>query len=716
MSGIIGKPVSRVDGRLKVTGGARYAAEFDPGRQVAYAVIVDSTIPKGRIAALDARDAEAAPGVLAVITHLNAPRLAYREHKGFVDPGYGERLHVLQDDQVRFNGQPIGIVVAESLEQATYAATLLRVTYAEEPAATVFEDAFNRAAPPHKLQDDTGGSRLPQSSRGDAKRALSEAEVKVDHLYRMSRENHNPIELHATIASWDGDRLTLWDKSQWVYNTAEEIAAVFGLSSENVRVISPFVGGAFGSSLRTWPHVTAAALAARVAGRPVKLMLTRRQMFFGTGFRPTTDQRIALGATREGRLTAIIHEATAETSTYEEFTEATLNMTRFLYSCPNVETVYRLAPMNVNTPTFMRAPGEVTGSFALESAMDELAAQLGMDPIELRLLNEPVQDEFKNLPFSSRSTRECYRVGAERFGWSRRNPELGSMRDGRYLIGHGMATATYPASRAPSSAKAKLMPDGTAVVMSAASDMGPGTWTSMTQVAADTLGLPLDKVRFELGDTALPRAPVHGGSITMASVGSAVQAACAEVRRQAMARAGQPNIDLAEAMRRLGEPIEVEGKSEPGDETKRFSMHAFGAVFAEVAVDPDLGLTRVRRIVGAYGAGRIVNPKTTRSQCIGGMVGGIGMALLEHTVVDERNGRVVNGSLAEYLVPVNADIAASLDVTFVEEHDPHVNPLGVKGVGEIAIVGVAAAIANAVYHATGKRIRDLPITPEKLLS
>jgi xanthine dehydrogenase YagR molybdenum-binding subunit len=552
--------------------------------------------------------------------------------------------------------------------------------------------------------------RSAAASRGDARVAFAAAEVRVDARY----ENHNPIELHATVAAWEGDRLTLWDKSQWVHNTADEIAAVFGMPAEHVRVISPFVGGAFGSSLRTWPHVTVAALAARQVGRPVKLVLTRRQMYFGTGFRPTTDQRVALGATRDGRLTAIIHEARAETSTYEEFTEATLNATRFLHSCPNVDTRYHLAAMDVNTPTFMRGAGEVSGVYALECAMDELAAELGIDPIELRLKNEPAQGEFKKLPFSSSSTRECYRVAAEGFGSSRRTPEPRSMRDGRLLIGQGMAAATYPTRRAPARAKARLMPDGTAHVTSAASDMGPGTWTSMTQVAADALGLPLDKVRFELGDTALPRAPVHGGSITMASVGSAVQAACREARSRATARAGRPNIGLPEALARIGEAIEAEVSSEPDEETGRFLMHAFGAVFAEVAVDPELGETRVRRIVGAYGAGRIVNPKTARSQCIGGMVGGIGMALLEHTVVDERNGRVTNGNIAEYMVPVDADVR-QLEMSFVEEHDPHVNPLGVKGVGEIAQVGVAAAIANAVYHATGRRIRDLPIAPEKLL-
>lgn len=711
---IIGRPVSRVDGRLKVTGGARYAAEFDPGPNLAYAVIVDSAIPSGRITDIDAAAAEGAPGVLRVITHLNAPRLPYRKHKGFIDPAVGERLHVFQDDRVRFNGQPIGAVVAESFEQALHAASLVRVTYAEEAAVTDFEAAFRTARPPRQNESDTGEVEPPKTSRGDAAAALAAVEVRVEADYWIPREHHNPMELHATIASWDGDRVTLWDKTQWVNNTADEIAAVFGIPSENVRVISPFVGGAFGSALRTWPHVTVAALAARELERPVKIVLTRRQMYYGTGFRPATHQRVALGASRDGRLTAIRHEATAETSTYEEFTEATVNSTRMMYSCPNVETRYRIAAMNVNTPTYMRGPGEVSGMYALECALDELAGRLGLDPVELRLRNEPDQDEFTGLPFSSRSLRECYRVAAERFGWSRRTPQPGSMRDGRLLIGQGMANATFPVFRAPARARARLMPDGTAHVTSAASDMGPGTWTSMTQVAAETLGLPLDKVRFELGDTDMPKAPVHGGSMTMASVGSAVQAACLEVRRQAMARAGQPNIDLGEAMARVGQPIEAEASSKPGDEAQKFSMHAFGTVFAEVAVDPDLGETRVRRIVGAYGAGRIVNPKTANSQAIGGMVGGIGMALLEHTVVDQRNGRVVNGNIAEYLVPVNADVDR-LEAVFVDERDPHVNPLGVKGLGEVALVGVAAAIANAVYHATGKRVRDLPITPEKLL-
>ena len=706
----IGQPVSRVDGRQKVTGAATYAAEFDqPGQ--AYGVIVRSTVANGRIASMDSTAAQRASGVLAVLTHRNAPRLAYRRHKGLPDPATGERLHVLQDDRVNHQGQPIALVIAETLEQANHAATLVRVTYADEAGIT----DISRVVPiePTQQKTDQGETRPPQTRRGDPERALTTAEVKVEHTYVIPRENHNPIEMHATIAAWDGDRLTLWDKTQWVHNTADEIAAVFSIPEENIRVISPFVGGAFGSGLRTWPHVTLAALGARVTGRPVKVMLSRREMYYAVGYRPHTVQRVALGASRDGRLTAILHEGYQETSRYEEFSEALLNASRLLHSCPNVDTRHRLAPMNVHTPTYMRAPGEASGIFALESAMDELAVALNFDPVELRLRNEPEMDEFKKLPFSSRSTRECYRSAAERFGWNRRSPEPRSMRDGRWLIGWGMATATYPMNYAPATAMARLLPDGTAEVMSASSDMGPGTWTSMTQVAAEALGLPIERVKFTLGDTRLPRAPIHGGSMTMASVGSAVQAACRKVREDAIARGGAN--DLVDAMRRITQPIEAMADVKPGDESRRFSMHAFGAVFVEVAVDPDLGETRVRRIVGAYGAGRIVNPKTSRSQCVGGMIGGIGMALMEHSVVDARNGRVPNANFAEYAVPVHADAPPLMDVIFVEEHDPHVNPLGVKGVGEIAMVGVAPAIASAIFHATGKRIRELPITPDKLL-
>src|SRR2546425_1387048 len=706
----IGQPVSRVDGRQKVTGGATYAAEFDQPRQ-AHGAVVRSTVARGRIASIDSAIAERAPGVVAVLTHRNAPKLAYRAHRAFVDPDVGERLHVLQDDRVSHQGQPIALVVADTLEQANHAATLVRVTYAPEPGAT----DITRVAPisPTQEQPDQPERRPSETRRGDPASALASAEVKVDQTYVIPRENHNPIEMHATTAAWEGERLMLWDKTQWVHNAADEIAAVFGIPPENIRVVSPFVGGAFGSALRTWPHVTLAALGARVAARPVKVMLSRREMYYGVGYRPHTVQRVALGASRDGRLAAIVHDGYQETSTYEEFTEALINPTRFLHSCPNLYTRHRLAPMNVHTPTYMRAPGEVSGIFALESAMDELAVALSIDPIELRLRNEPQQDEFRKLPFSSRSTRECYRVAAERFGWSRRNPKPRSMHDGRWLIGWGMASATYPMNYAPASAKARLLPDGTAEVTSAASDMGPGTWTSMTQVAAETLGLPIERVKFTLGDTRLPRAPVHGGSLTMASVGSAVQAACREAREDALARGG--GTDVTDAMRRGGHPVEATADLKPGDQGQRFSMPAFCALFVGVAGDPDLGETRVRRIVGAYGAGRIINPKLARSQSIGGMIGGIGTALMEHSVGDARNGRGTNAHFAQYAVPVHADTPGVMDVTFVEEQDPHVNPLGVKGVAELAMVGAAPAIANAIFHATGKRIRALPVTPDQLL-
>ena len=692
----IGTPLARVDGRLKVTGGARYASEFDrPGQ--AYAVMIGATVGLGDIIRIDDAAVRRLPGVLAVISHLNAPRLAYQPHKSGIDPAAGERLHVLQDDQVRFFGQPVAVVVAETLDQAEHAAPVLEIEYQPRPplididgATLVVPDAARNSA----------GRIAADKARGDADRALSEAAGTVDVTYWMARENHNPMEPHATVAAWTGDRLTLWSKSQFVVNEAAEIAAIFGLAAEQVQVICPFIGGAFGTTLRTWPHVTLAAIAARVAGRPVKLALTRRQMFYATGHRPRTVQRVALGADADGRLTSLIHEGTAESSRYEQYVEGLTSVSSLLYSCANVRTRYRLAPVDSSTPTYMRGPGEASGVYALECAMDELAVALGLDPIALRLRNEPVIDEGAGRPFSSRSLRQCYALGAERFGWSRRDPRPRSMRDGRLLIGWGMAAATYPANQGKASARVGLLADGSAEVEAAASDMGPGTYTSMTQVAADALGLPPDRVRFSLGRSDFPPTPPHGGSMTMASVGSAIHAAARMARDRAIV---------------AGTPIEAEGHAERNGEVARsFSMHAFGAVFAEVAVDPDLAIVRVRRVVGAYAAGRIVNPRLATSQCTGGMVGGIGMALMERTVLDPRDGRPVNAHMADYLVPVNLDIG-SLEALFVDEADPHLNALGVKGLGEIALVGTAPAVANAVFHATGKRVRDLPIRIETLL-
>ncbi|MFI4987504.1 MAG: xanthine dehydrogenase family protein molybdopterin-binding subunit [Alphaproteobacteria bacterium] len=698
MSSVIGKPLPRIDGRAKVIGAARYAAEFNQKDQ-ATAVIVGATVGLGRVTSIGVDPVLRMPGVVAVITHLNSPRLAYRPHKGPIDPAVGERLHVLQDDTVRFFGQPVAVVVAETLDQAEHAALALRIDYAAIRPVVDPSDPKAGAIVPEAARP--GGRTQADSSRGDADGALASAAVKIDARYDLARENHNPMEPHATIAAWIGDRLTLWSKSQFVVNERSEIAAVFGIPPENVEVICPFIGGAFGTSLRTWPHVTLAALAARAVKRPVKLVLSRRQMFSTTGHRPRALQRLALGATADGRLTAFIHEGIGETSRHEQFIEALTASSGLLYSCPNLRTRYRLVPLDIGTPNHMRGPGEASGVHAVECAMDELSYALHMDPIELRRRNEPEIDEGQNKPFSSRSLLKGYALGAERFGWSRRDQHPRAMRDGRLLIGMGVASATYPALHSPASAIARLMPDGTAEVEAAASDMGPGTSTSMTQIAAETLALPMEAVRFSLGRSAFPPTPPHGGSQTMASVGSAVRAACIAVQEKAASSNERP--------------IEARASSRRDPEVAaRYSMHAFGAVFVEVAVDPDLGTIRVRRALGAYAAGRIVNPRLAMSQCTGGMIGGIGMALMERTILDPRDGRPVNAHMADYLVPVNLD-SPELEAHFVEEEDPHVNPLGVKGLGEIALVGMAPAIANAVFHATGRRVRELPIRIEHLM-
>jgi xanthine dehydrogenase YagR molybdenum-binding subunit len=699
----IGQPLARVDGRAKVTGGARYAADFNQTGQ-AYAVIVTASVGVGRITAIDPTAALRMPGVIAVIDHRNAPRLAYREHKGPIDPSVGERLHVLQDDQVHFYGQPVAIVVAEVRDQAERAAAAVQISYAAQSPLVDASDPRAQAICPEAAR--RPGTRVQaDKSRGDADSALRRSAVKIDVTYDLARQNHHPMEPHATVAAWDGDRLTIWSKSQFVVNEQAEIAAVFGIAAENVQVICPFVGGAFGTSLRTWPHVTLAAIASRQVQRPVKLVLTRRQMFFATGHRPRSVQRVALGAKGGGQLTSLIHEGAGETSRHEQFIEALTSVSSFMYACPNVRTRYRLVPLDISTPTFMRGPGEASGVFALECAMDELSHALGIDPIELRRRNEPALDEAENRPFSSRSLTTCYDVGAERFGWSRRDPRPRSMRDGRLLIGIGMACTTYPAIQSPANARARLLQSGVVEVEVAASDMGPGTTTSMSQVAADVLGVPIEKIHISIGRSDFPPAPPHGGSQTMASVGSAVRAACLALKEQ---------VEQG-AVARLDQPIEARASARrDADAARNYSMHAFGAVFAEVAVDPDVGIVTVRRALGVYAAGRIVNPRLATSQCTGGMVGGIGMALMERTVLDPRDGRPVNAHMADYLVPVNLDIH-QLEVQFVDELDPHVNELGVKGIGEIALVGMAPAIANAVFHATGRRIRHLPIRLEDVL-
>ena len=582
------------------------------------------------------------------------------------------------------------------------------------------------------------------SRRGEPEVALSLAAVKVDKLYRTPVENHNPMETSATVAVWNGDQLTLYDATQWINGAKNVTATMLGIPPENVRTVSYFLGGGFGCKGFTWPHTVLSAVAARKVGRPVKLELTRQQMFTSVGYRAQTLQRVALGASRDGKLVSMIHTNTNLTSPYDEFTEKSAVATPILYACPNVVAAHRLVRINRGTPTSQRAPGEAPGVFALKSAMDELAYALDMDPIELRLVNYADEDPQKKLPWSSKELRACYRQGAERFGWSKRDKRPRSMtaEDG-WLIGYGMATATYPTNRSEAHARVQIMPDGRARGLSGTQDLGTGTYTTMTQVIADILGLPVQRVHFELGDTRMPQAPVSGGSQTSASVGSAVKLAAMAARSKAIQLAisnsasplhGRAESEIearegrlflramptqgetyADLIKRGGmEMLEAEVGSKPGEEKKQYSSHAFGAQFAEVRVNPQSGEARVARMVGAFAAGRILNAKTAHSQVMGGMVWGIGMALHEQTVMDTRLGRIVNHDLAEYHVPVNADVP-NIDAFFVEEVDTHVNPIGVKGIGEIGIVGSPAAISNAIYHATGKRIRDLPITPDKLL-
>jgi xanthine dehydrogenase YagR molybdenum-binding subunit len=709
---LLGQAITRVDGPAKVTGGATYAADF-PIAHLAHAALVQSTIARGRIATIDRTQAEQSPGVLAVLTHENAPRLGEIPETPPVD-AIGTPERPLQDDTILHQGQHIAVVVAETLEQARRAATLVRVTYDAETPTADMQQAIAQARP---ATDEEIGSKLSDMERGDADAALAAATVSIDTTCVIERQTHNPIELHNTTAHWerdeDGERLTVWDKTQWVQNCARHLGSAFGIAPERVHVIDPFIGGAFGSSLRVWPHTYIAAMAAKIVGRPVKLVLSRREYYGGTGARPWTRQRVRIAADHDGRLQAIRHDVVAENSRYEIYTENTLKATPILYRCPNVALGYDVARRDVNSVNAMRAPGLCTGVYALELAMDELAAKLGMDPLELRLRNIPDRDQAKNLPFSSISLERCYREAADRFGWAKRNPAPGSMIDGRLLLGWGMATANYPAEQMKATARARVAADGTIDVATASSDMGPGTYTSLTQVAAETLGVAVERVHLAIGDSTLPTAPVHGGSMTMSSVGPAIRDACEKLRQTVYREAAVNDGRVDEIAQRLGRGFQAMGAHDPGDLAKRFSTEGFGAVFAEVAVDPDTLEIRVRRLTGAYAIGRVVNPLLARSQSIGGMMGGIGMALLEQTEIDKRTGRFVNANLAEYLVPVMADTPV-LDVTFVPEEDAHIGGLGTKGLGEIALVGVAPAIANAVFHATGKRLRHLPMTPDRL--
>jgi xanthine dehydrogenase YagR molybdenum-binding subunit len=738
-SSLVGAGIDRIDARLKVTGKAEYSAEV-PVANVAHAVIVTSTIARGRVTRIDIAEAQAAPGVFAILTHENAPKLpGASRHEGPID----RLLQLLQNDEVLYNAQPIALAVADSLEHARAAAELVRAEYDESAPVVALSDARDSLYEPK-----TAGPRAePRSQRGDVERALGQASARVDVAYTTPSQHHNPMEPHASIAVWQGnDRLTVYDATQGIFGVRKKIASVFGLPPENVRVISHYVGGGFGCKGSPWSHISLCALAARVTGRPVKLVLTRQQMFSLVGHRPRTEQRLALGADPSGKLLAIRHEVVSDTSRFDEFSEPSALQTRMLYACDNVYTSHQLVRVDLPTPTFTRAPGEATGTFALESAMDELAHELGMDPLALRVKNYASRDPDEGKPWSSKSLVACYEQAAARFGWDKRERAPRATRHGRFWIGSGMATATYPSRQSAASALARLRPDGMIVVQAGSQDIGTGTYTIMTQIAADALGVPLERVRFELGDTTFPETPISGGSQTAASTGSAVRRAALALREALIAAAvsdpqsplhalpaelvdvrdgrlvGRPGAGRSDAadsflelMRRGGKPeisVKVENPEKP--ERKQYSTHAFGAQFVEVTVDDLTREVRVTRVVSAFGAGKILNAKTARSQLMGGIVWGIGFALHEHTAWDPRTGRAVTRDLADYHVPVHADVP-DIDIIMVPEEDAFVNDVGAKGVGEIGITGVNAAIANAVFHATGQRIRDLPITADKLL-
>ncbi len=721
----IGDPLPRVDGRAKVTGSAKYSAEF-PIPRLVHGSLVMSTIASGKVVRMDTAAAERAPGVLAVITPSNAIRLAAPER----------RISLLQDDRVFYQNQPIGIVLAETFEQARYAASLVKPQYEAAPAKLDFEGGF-----PNSYPSSHNGEPGDQSW-GDVDAALAAAEVKVDAVYTTPIQHHNPMEPHATIAQWNGDRVTLHDATQHITGLQEKTATLFGIPKENVHVISVFVGGGFGCKGQIWSHAMLAALAAKQLKRPVKLVLDRPQMFGPIGARPRTHQQLTLGATREGKLTAIRHVVHTNTSVIEDYLESAAFPTRVMYACPNISTTSRLVQLNLGTPTYMRAPGVATGTYAVEVAMDELAHKLQIDPLELRLRNYAEVDPHSGKPFTGKHLRECYQKAADRFGWSTRSHEPRSMRRGHELMGWGMATETYPGKNLPASALVRFKADGRILVASGTQEIGTGNYTILTQIAAEVLHVPAAMIDARLGDTDLPPGPISAGSMSTASVAPAVKAAAEKARQKLIALAvadqqsplhgvrqeeiafdggritlksdSSKGETFAAVLRRHGgKPLDATAATKPILDPQT-PCHSFGAIFAEVAIDVDLGMTRVKRVVAVYDVGRVVNRRTARSQFIGGVVWGISLALYEDTHVDWRYGRITNANLADYHVPVNADIP-EIDVGALDIPDYQLDSVGARGIGEIGITGTGAAICNAIFHATGKRVRDLPITPDKLL-
>ena len=734
----IGEPISRADGRLKVTGRAAYTADTLLA-DATHAAIVHSTIANGRTVSIDTGIAEEAPGVLGIFTHSNMPRMNPTPKPWSHLHPHGQGYLPLQDDKIHYAGQPIALVVAKTRDQALHAVTLVAVQYQAERAVFFSRETAREAVEPPQFLWPVA------SSVGDAEKGIREGVLRITQTYTTSDRHHNQMEPHATVAAWDaGGGLTLYETTQHIFGAKELVSIVLGVPIEKITVISHFLGGGFGGKAYVWPHTLLTAVAARALDRPVRIQLTRAQMYSMVGHQPATIQMIELASDRHGKLTGIRHESTSPTAVFDSYIEYAAMASRHLWAAgTGISTNHKVVHVNRNTPTAMRSPHEALGHFALESAMDELACAAGVDPVQLRLLNDSETDPLSGRPFSTRAIRKCFAEGGARFGWYKRTPAPRSMRDGRYLIGQGMAGAVYTHWRWPAKARVTLKSDGSALVEAGMHELGTGTYTVMQQVAADALGLGPEKVTVRLGDTRLPASHASIGSATMANAGASVMLAAKAARDKAIeltltgreapfvgslpgevvaddgglsvARKNS-SITYAELLARNGmSELVADGNYDPVEEASGpKAVFSFAAVFAEVRVDPDLGLVRLNRFVGAYDAGRIVNPKTARSQAIGGIIWGVGQALLEQSETDPTTGRYLNRNYSGYLVPTNADIP-NLDVMFVGEFDEQASPMGAKGLGELTAVSVAPAIANAVYHATGKRVRDLPITVEKIL-
>lgn len=729
--GVLGRPLPRVDGPLKVAGQATYAYEHAGQGEAAYGMIVGAAVPAGRIVAIDTTEAERVPGVLLVMTHLNAPQQAdYVDFPKLPSPfaSYAVARPFLVDDRVRYHGEPVALVVAESFEAARDAAARVKATYEAAPFTTRIKAKAHEAYAPKTVRD----LFATDSIIGDFSGAFAQAPVQIDATYETPFQSHNSIEPNSSMAVWDGDVMTVYVAAQLPMDCRSVIASTLKLPQEKVRVLCKFVGGGFGGKLSTEADAVLSALAALKLGRPVKTAMLRQQTFVNAGHRTESIQRVRLGADRDGRLLAMAHEALMHTATFDEFTEQTVDFARHLYAAPNRLTTHRLVKLDLPLPSDMRAPGEAIGMLAMEQAMDELAYATGLDPIELRVRNEPAVDPEGGQPFSTRHLVECYREGAKRFGWDQRPTTPASRREGRWLIGYGMSASIRGNLMTPAQARVKLGPDGRLTVQTAMTDIGTGTYTILNQIAAEALGLPSDRVLVEIGDTNLPPTAGSGGSWGAGSSGSAVFEACLALReRMAMAAglndtaelqihdaevaAGGRTLPLDQFLAaHAPQGLEADGQIMPGKEMEEYSQASYGACFAEMAVDIDTGESRLRRMLGVFTAGRILNLQTARSQAIGGMIWGLSSALHEETVVDEQLGRFINNDLAGYHVAAHAD-TVDVDAVFLPELDDKSNPLKSKGVGELGICGAGAAVANAVYNACGVRVRSYPITLDKLI-